>query len=134
MRKFLFMTAVALAGVTAFSLQPALAKKAATPIATLDTDNDGTVDLKEIDASAEALFDKMEKDADGTIDRKEISGRVSRKEFTAADPDKDGTLTKEEYLGKVAEMFKDADPDNDGTLDADELKSKKGKALLRAVR
>ncbi len=133
MNRALLLGAIALAGLMTLPSSAALAKKA-SPVAALDTDNDGTVDLPEINKAAEALFAKLEKDSDGTVDIKELQGRVSKKEFKAADPDNDGTLTKEEFLAVVADRFKDADPDNDGTLDAKEFGSKQGKALLRVTR
>jgi Ca2+-binding EF-hand superfamily protein len=133
MTKSFVFGAIALAGLLAAPIAPALAKKA-PPVASLDTDNDGTVDLTELNKSAEALFTKLEKDNDGTIEPKELQGRLSKKEFKAADPDDDGTLSKDEFLAAVAALFKDADPDNDGTLDDKEFASKQGKALLRIAR
>jgi Ca2+-binding EF-hand superfamily protein len=133
MNKALLFGALALAGVTALPATSALAK-ATGPVAALDTDDDGTVDLNEINKSATDLFTRLEKDSDGTVDIKELKGRVSKKEFKTADPDNDGTLSKDEFLTMVSSLFKDADPDNDGTLDAKELASKKGKALLRVTR
>ena len=133
MKKALLFGALALAGVMTLPATSALAK-AAGPVAALDTDDDGTVDLKEINKSATDLFASLETDADGTVDFKEMKGRVSKKDFKTADPDNDGTLSKDEFLTMVSVMFKDADPDNDGTLDAKELASKKGKALLRVTR
>jgi Ca2+-binding EF-hand superfamily protein len=93
-----------------------------------DTDNDGTLDLNEVKKAGSALFDKLDRDHDGTLDRRELRGRLSAKEFAAADPDKDGTLTKDEYLAVVEQRFKAADPDNDGTLDAKELSNPAGRA------
>ncbi len=136
MKKTFLLGALALAGLLAAPISPALAKKApkASPVATLDTDNDSTVDINELNKAAEELFGKLEKDNDGTLDKKEVQGRLTRKEFASADPDKDGTLTKDEFLSAVSALFKDADPDNDGTLDAKEFSSKQGKALLRVTR
>jgi hypothetical protein len=71
----------------------------------------GTVDLDEAKKAASALFDKLDTDKDGTLDLKELHGRLTQKEFTAADPDNDGTLTKDEYLAVVEKRFKAADPD-----------------------
>jgi Ca2+-binding EF-hand superfamily protein len=107
---------------------------ASGPIRLLDTDNDGTVDLAEAKKAASALFDKLERDHDGTLDKRELAGRLSAKEFAAADPDHDGTLTKDEYLAVVEQRFNAANPDKDGTLDAKELNSAAGKALLRLLR
>ena len=132
MKKTLLFGALALASLLAVPATSALAK-ATGPLGALDTDNDGTVDLNEVNKSAAELFTRLEKDADGTLDLKEMKGRVSKKDFKTADPDNDGTLSKDEFLALVAGKFKDADPDNDGTLDAKELSSKKGKALLRVT-
>src|SRR6195952_2909006 len=100
----------------------------------MDTDNDGTIDLKEAQAAAEAIFDKLEKDKDGTVDTKELQGRVSRKDLKAADTDNDGTLDKNEYLALVEQRFKAADPDGDGKLDAKEQKTPAGKSLLQLLK
>lgn len=110
------------------------AQAAPSPIKTFDADNDGTLDLAEVNKAASAVFDKLEKDNDATLDRKEVGSRIAKKAFLAADPDNDSTLTKDEYLALVQKLFKQADPDNDGTLDAKELRSKAGLALLRLIR
>jgi hypothetical protein len=133
MRKALVYTLAALASATMLAGE-ANANRAARAVPIFDTDNDGTVDLNEISKSAEEVFGRLEKDNDGTLDRKEIGGRVSKKDFAAADPDNDGTLSKDEFLAMIAGVFKDADGDNDGTLDEKELRSKKGRGLLRVAR
>jgi hypothetical protein len=107
---------------------------ASDPVRSLDTDDDGTVDLAEAKKAASAVFDKLDRDHDGTLDKRELAGRLSAKEIAAADPDRDGTLTKDEYLAVIEQRFKAADPDKDGTLDAKELKSAAGRALLRLLR
>ena len=107
---------------------------AASPLASLDKDNDGTLDLDEVKNAAAGVFDKLEKDGDTTLDPKEIGGRLSKREFREADTDHDGTLTKDEYLAAVEKRFEAADPDKEGTLDAKELRSKPGRALLRLIR
>lgn len=119
-------------GATLFAASSAFAAKN-DPIKTLDTDNDGTVDLNEAKKAASAVFDRLDADHDGTLDLKELKGRVTRKELKAADPDNDGTLTKDEYLALVEKRFKAADPDNDGTVSAKEFKTKAGRALLRLL-
>lgn len=110
----------------------ALAKKP-SPVTRFDTDKDGTVDLAEAKKAAGDLFDKLDTDKDGTLDIKELQGRLSRKEFAAADPDKDKTLTKDEYLAEVERRFKAADADNDGTLSAAEFSAPAGHALVRLL-
>jgi len=113
----------ALLGVTA----PALAATS------FDTDNDGTVDIDEAKKAASALFDKLDTDKDGTLDLKELKGRMTKKEFAAADPDKDGTLSKDEYLAVVEKRFKAADPDNDGTVSAAEFTTATGRSLRQLL-
>ncbi len=103
------------------------------PLATLDTDNDGSVDLDEARKAAGAMFDKLDKDHDGTLDKQELRGRVSAKEFAAADSDKDGTLSKDEYLALVEQRFEAADPDNDGALTVMGLNTRAGRALVRLL-
>jgi Ca2+-binding EF-hand superfamily protein len=133
MNKIFLAATLTLAALVVAPANPAFAKKPA-PVEALDTDKDGTVDLAELNKSAEELFARLDKDNGGTIEPKELQGRLSKKEFKAADPDSDGTLSKDEFLAAVAALFKDADPDSDGTLDAAEFSSKQGKALLRVVR
>jgi Ca2+-binding EF-hand superfamily protein len=133
------MKTLTLASVLALSL-PAIAVMNASPsfaasaLASLDTDHDGTVDLAEAKAAAGALFDKLDKDHDGTLDHKELHGRIANQEWTVADPDNDKTISKDEYLAYVEALFKKADPDNDGTIDAKEANSSAGHALLRLLK
>jgi hypothetical protein len=119
-----------LAGVGA--TRAAFAKKPSL-VALFDTDHDGTVDLAEAKKAASDLFDKLDRDKDGTLDTKELQGRLSRKDFAAADPDHDKTLTKDEYLAAVEKRFKAADPDNDGTVSAAEFRTASGQALARLL-
>jgi Ca2+-binding EF-hand superfamily protein len=134
-RRTIILTFAASTFLAGTSALPALAApRHSNPIAMLDTDNDGTVDLGEAKKAASALFDKLESDHDGTLDKRELARRLSAKELAAADPDHDGTLTKDEYLALVEQRFTAADPDHDGTLDAKELNSKAGRALLRLLK
>ena len=80
--------------------------------------------------AAEGMFDKLDRDHDGTLTRRELGGRLSAREFAAADTDKDGTISKDEYLAVVEQRFKAADTDNDGTLTRQELRTKAGSRLL----
>jgi Ca2+-binding EF-hand superfamily protein len=99
-----------------------------------DPDHDGTLDVNEVNAAADAAFDKLDKDHDGTLDLKELGHRVTKGEFTAADPDHDGTLDKTEYHTLVQKRFEAADPDKDGTIDVKELNSAAGRRLLELLR
>ena len=128
-RQAIAMAITALVGAAT----PARAKDSSL-VGQFDTDHDGTVDLAEAKKAGSDMFDKLDVDHDGTLTFKELHGRMSRKEFAAADPDKDGTLTKEEYLAVVERRFKAADKDHDGTLANWEFQTPKGRALVRLLR
>jgi Ca2+-binding EF-hand superfamily protein len=134
-RRFLLL-ALSAFGASAAMLPMALHSRsfAASAMADLDKDNDGTLDIDEVKGAAGATFDKLERDADATLDVKEAGAHIGKKEFKAADADHDGTLTKDEYVGHAEKLFKPADTDGDGTLDSKELRSKAGRALLRSIR
>ncbi len=128
-RQAIAMAITALVGAAT----PARAKDSSL-VGQFDTDHDGTVDLAEAKKAGSDMFDKLDVDHDGTLTFKELHGRMSRKEFAAADPDKDGTLTKDEYLAVVEQRFRAADRDHDGTLDNWEFQTPKGRALVRLLR
>jgi hypothetical protein len=113
-------------------LGPAFA--AGKPKIKFDMDDDGTLDLKEVQAAAGSAFDKLDRDKDGTLDKKELAGRIAKSAIGDADPDKDGTVSKDEYLAYAEKLFKQADTDNEGTLDAKELRSKAGRQLMKLLR
>jgi Ca2+-binding EF-hand superfamily protein len=123
-----------LAAAVTFSGPALAASNRANPIKMFDPDNDGTLDLAEVQKAASAMFAKLDRDKDGTLDARELRGRLSAKELAAADSDHDGTLTLEEYLAVAAQRFNAANSDSDGTLDAKELGSPAGRALLRLMK
>jgi Ca2+-binding EF-hand superfamily protein len=132
--KTLTLASLLAVSLPAFAVMDASPSFAASALASLDTDHDGTVDLAEAKAAASALFDKLDKDKDGTLDHQELHGRIAAKDWAAADPDNDKTVSKDEYLAFVETAFKAADPDNDSTIDAKELKSPAGRELLRLLK
>jgi Ca2+-binding EF-hand superfamily protein len=64
----------------------------------LDSDKDGTIDLKEAEAGATKVFKSIDTDNDGTLDAKELAGRLDAAGFKAANPDNEGTLDEKEYM------------------------------------
>jgi Ca2+-binding EF-hand superfamily protein len=125
---------LALAAFTAFVTMTAPPAVAASKVMTMvDTDHDGTIDMKEAQAAASALFARLDRDHDGTLDMKELRGRITLRELKAADPDNDGTLTEEEFLALVAKSFQAADKDHDGTIDEKELASPAGRSLRKLI-
>lgn len=135
--KTLTMAVVAAGLLTAAATVPAFAKaKSCKALNLIDPDNDGEMTLAEAQKRAGLVFDKLNKDKhkDSTLDAKELRGRMSAKEFKAANPDNDGTIDKAEYLAVVAARFKAANPDKDATIECKELSSKAGQALWRLLK
>ena len=121
-------------GLVAAATTASAQSRKSTLVGLFDVDNDGTVDLAEARKAAGDMFDKLDTDKEGTLNLKELHGRLSRRDLAAADPDHDNTLTKDEYLTFVEQRFKAADKDNDGTLSSWELHTPAGKALVRLLR
>jgi EF-hand domain pair len=130
-RQALAMTVLSLIGGSTAAL--AQAKEKSSPVIRFDTDHDSTVDIDEAKKAASDLFDKLDTDKEGTLSIKELRGRLSGKDFSAADPDKDKTVTKAEYMTVVEQRFKAADADGDGTISAEEFRTPAGQALVRLL-
>jgi Ca2+-binding EF-hand superfamily protein len=114
-------------------LSAAAADQTAQGFKSWDTDNDGSIDLTEAKAAAEAKFASLDPDGDGLLDKKEAAAaKVSAGSFAKADSDKDGTIDKTEYMDLVTKRFQAADADHDGTVSKSELHSKAG-ARLKAL-
>jgi len=131
------LTALMALGIAAPTADLAMAKqKSCKTLNMLDPDNDGEMTLPEAQKRAGLVFDKLNKDKkkDSTLDAKELKGRMTAKEFKAANPDNDGTIDKAEYLAAVAARFKAANPDGDVTIECDELRTKAGKKLLNLLK
>ncbi len=111
--------------------QQTLAPKAA--MHAIDTNQDGTISLDEANKAAEKKFTALDTDHEGTLDVRELVGTLSPQAAKQADKDNDGTLSRAEYLAMVETRFKAADTNHDGTLDLQELKTPLGQALLRLL-
>jgi Ca2+-binding EF-hand superfamily protein len=130
------LAAAALTGAAEQSFAASKGGKSCAALKAIDPDKDGSIDLKEAQAAAAALFDKLNKDKskDQTLEIKELQGRLSRADFAAADPDKDGTIDKAEFMKIVETRFAAATPDGDGTVDCKEAATPAGKALMRILK
>ena len=99
----------------------------------VDKDNDGTVSLDEVKAYAAARFQALDTNKDGTLDAKELKGRLSARDFKAANADPDKTIDEGEFLAYAEKLFKQAN-DNDDTLDAKELRTPAGRKLMKLLK
>jgi hypothetical protein len=100
-----------------------------------DTDNDGTLDLAECKAAAEATFDKLDADKSTTLDQEELGDRAN----IMIVPSPQGRMffqtrpSKADYVNFIVKQFDRADPDHEGKLDAKELDTKEGQALAKLL-
>jgi Ca2+-binding EF-hand superfamily protein len=141
-KRTLITTAAALAFATTVSLAPTARAQSASAkewLQLMDTDSDGTVTKTEYLAYMDKQFDKLDTDHDGTLDVKELKalrglpatdteGKIEPGKTPSAkqmllkmDPDKDGTVSKDEFNTYAGAEFDKLDGDHDGTLDAKEL-------------
>jgi Ca2+-binding EF-hand superfamily protein len=93
----------------------------------LDPDNDGTLELKELQAPIRAALDRAP-----ATDKPWFEHVLQRlqAEFKELDPDNDGTVDQEEYERLLQKRFDAANPDKDNTLERDELQTPAGQAFL----
>ncbi len=114
----------------------ALAQDAAgaqTPdMATLDPDNDGSVDLDEAHNAANALWLKLNPDGDETLEGDELTGRLDPAD-AQVNPDGDQTIEMDEWMAVVDARFKAADANGDDVVDTAEFGSEAGQSLLKLL-
>ena len=97
--------------------------------------SDGTLTLQQATKAAQQHFGALDTDNDGTVDEKElVPAGVSTGDFTAVDPDKDKKIQKEEYLNLVKQKFNSADANHNKKLTKEELNSQSGQALMRLLK
>jgi Ca2+-binding EF-hand superfamily protein len=96
-----------------------------------DSDDDGTLDMAEVETAGATIFATLDKDKEGTLDAGELAGRLSADELQDLDSNRSGTLDRNEYAKAVAIRFRNADAN--GALDAREVATPDGAALLKLV-
>lgn len=124
---------VMVAGIFGGPTQAAPEGNTVSPVATLDSDDDKTIDISEMGKAASDTFDNIDTDGDGKIDLQTIGNPLPTAQFKKADADKDGFLDKNEYFAVCDGLLRAADKDKDGTLDDQEFNSMKGKKLHRLI-
>jgi Ca2+-binding EF-hand superfamily protein len=122
-------------GIAGFGLALLLASVACagSAINAMDSDNDGTLDMAEVETAGATIFAALDKEKEGTLDAGELAGRLSAGELQDLDSNRSGTLDRNEYSKAVAIRFRNADAGGNGTLDAREVATPDGAALLKLV-
>jgi len=84
----------------------------------LDTNKDGQLDMKELDAAAVKVFKEYDRNGDGKLDKSEfmaIEGARSR--FEDLDANRDGKLDMKELRDAASRKFDLNDKNRNGALD-----------------
>eukprot|EP00658_Telonema_sp_P-2_P020992 TRINITY_DN18332_c0_g1_i21.p1 TRINITY_DN18332_c0_g1~~TRINITY_DN18332_c0_g1_i21.p1 ORF type:complete len:463 (-),score=131.33 TRINITY_DN18332_c0_g1_i21:338-1726(-) len=97
-----------------------------------DTNHDGTLDGREMEARAADMVDKQEEEnADGKLDGREMAKRSAAQakgasEMARLDKNRDGVVSEPEFVsgGGSAEEFRQYDTNHDGTLDGREMEAR----------
>jgi Ca2+-binding EF-hand superfamily protein len=84
----------------------------------MDTNRDGKLDKKELDAAALKIFRKYDKNRDGYLDKAEFKAiRGARSVFEDLDANQDGKLDMKELRDAASGKFDLYDKNHDGVLD-----------------
>lgn len=103
----------------------------------LDRNNDGAVDVHEVERRLLKGFERADRNNDGVVDQDEVKalgekrggkgkgggkgGNRAEKRFQKADADRDGRVTKDEYLDKLPAWFRRADENKDDRVTRQEF-------------
>ena len=98
----------------------------------MDSNRNGIIEKKEMEAFAEKRFQKKDKNKDGVIAEEEMHScnclRKRKKEkFQEIDTNKDGKISKEEMLSRFRKKFLEMDSDGNGSITKEEVKLCKSK-------
>lgn len=85
----------------------------------VDTNNDGAINLDEMQAHQAKNFDEADKDKNGVLGEDELKSE-SGKIFQKADKNSDNQVTKEEAVSQFTEYFNQIDNNKDAKIDAQE--------------
>jgi hypothetical protein len=138
MPKHLFSAMVTIVGVLLVS-GAGVGQSGPTPsefLKMVDTDNDKTISLPEIDEFALKKFDELKKPGEDALSIAELRGRISQGDFDAANTTRGNavpTLSKAEFLAWVDKLFKEANTVGEKTLSEEELKTAAGEKLIRLL-
>lgn len=111
----LFFCIILFSGVSAYAGQADMLQVIKPEFQKMDTDKDGFVTSKEIQAYEAGKFEKLDKDENGVIDTDELAAD-NTKMFQNADKDKDSKITKDESASQFSEYFKEMDKNKDDKI------------------
>jgi len=138
MPKLLFSAVVATAGVLLVSgvgLGQSV-PTAADFLKMVNTDNDKTISIPEIDAFATKKFDELKKPGKQALSMGDLRDRISQADFDAANTTSGNavpTLSKAEFLAYVDKLFKEANTVGKSTLSETELNTPAGEKLIHLL-
>lgn len=109
------------------------------PLAKLDANGDGQIQIAEIEANAAKHAAELDADRDGFITTAEIAAlreakRAERAErhLLRMDADKDGVVSVDEFAAARSERAAKRDKNDDGVISADEMRGGKHRHGRRA--
>lgn len=129
-------TGLLIAGFLTFaSVSFAQSMSAADFIKEVNTNNDQTISLKELDTFAMKKFGELNKTGDKTLSMDELNGRISKTDFDAANTgikksSNHPSLSKAEFSAYADKLFKEANTKGTNSLSADELNTPAGQKLI----
>jgi hypothetical protein len=137
MRKHLFSITIAIVGMLIVSGagQAQSLPSAADFLKMVDTDNDKTISVAEIDAFALKKFSELKKPSEDALSMTDLRGRISQADFDAANTTHGNastvpTLSRAEFAAYVDKLFREANSVGEKTLSETELKTPAGGKLI----
>lgn len=139
-RSFLSLGAVALMVCSLGAPARADGMSAKAFMKKVNTNADKTISMDELDAYAKKRFAELETDNDKTLDQKELKGRLSEAGMTMADTDKDKSVDEAEFVTYANTLFSEANVNKKAgeashpTLSEAELATPAGQKLITMLR
>lgn len=139
MSRHLISNVVAISGILLFASSSfAQSMSADEFLKEVNTDNDKTISLQELDAFALKKFSELNKPGDETLSMDELEGRISKADFDEANTGRQKlsthpTLSNAEFSAYVDKLFREANAKGTKSLSATELNTPAGKKLIRLL-
>ena len=82
----------------------------------VDTNDNGGVSRKELDAVVGQALSQLDTNADGSLSPAELTGVLTAAQFSAIDENGDGKVSRAELMNQASKDFAAADHNRDGQL------------------